>query len=65
MIHVFLLIVLVNGEVESSDMYFASIDTCNYFANAVTRRKVAERPFVQGYCVPRLVKKDSIVPQIY
>jgi hypothetical protein len=65
MMHLFLLFVLVNSEVESSDMYFRSIDTCNYFASAMTRRRVAERPFVVAYCVPRLVDGSKIIPQIY
>lgn len=65
MMHLFLLFVLVNGELQSSDMYFRSIDTCNYFANAMSRRKVAERPFVVAYCVPRLKDPSTVVPQVY
>jgi len=65
MMHLFLLFVLVNGEVQSADMYFRSIDTCNYFANAMTRRNVAQRPYVQAYCVPRLVDSSKIIPQVY
>jgi hypothetical protein len=66
MIHAFLLVVLLNGEIDSQSMYFASIDRCNYFASALTRRiRTAEPPTVIAYCVPRLVNKDSIQPELY
>lgn len=66
MIHAFLLIVLVNGTVDNQSMYFASIDRCNYFANALTRRPAhSEPPTVRAYCVPRLVDKDAVVPELY
>ena len=35
MTHLFLLMVLVNGQVESSDMYFYNVHRCNFFANAI------------------------------
>lgn len=66
MIHAFLLIVLVNGTIDTQSMYFASIDRCNVFAAAITRRiRIADPPTVVAYCVPRLVEKARIVPELY
>jgi len=39
MAHLFLLYVLVNGQIQSSDMYFYDINRCNYFATAIVRGK--------------------------
>ena len=38
MIHAFLLVVVLGGEVQSQDMYFRSVVDCNYFASQVTKR---------------------------
>ena len=38
MIHAFLLVVILGGEVQSRDMYFRSVVECNYFAAQVTKR---------------------------
>jgi hypothetical protein len=59
MTHLFLLYVLVNGQIQSSDMYFYDINRCNYFANAIVRGKV-ERTLnyeprgvaLAAYCLP-------------
>ena len=60
MTHLFLLMVLVNGQIQSSDMYFYDIHRCNYFADAIVRGKV-ERTLnyeprgvaLAAYCLPR------------
>ncbi len=52
----------------SSDMYFASIDRCNYFAGQLAKRYgnyqhsdyLAPADRVTTYCIPKLIKKGSI-----
>ena len=71
MIHVFLLIVLVNGETESEDMYFVDINRCNYFAQSIVqgnRRNSGYHPSsikLEAYCVPRLVDSNDDNIKIY
>ena len=67
MTHLFLLMVLVNGQVESSDMYFFDIHRCNYFANAIVTGKVERtinaaprRITLAAYCLPRVADKDKV-----
>ena len=38
MIHAFLLVVVLGGDVQSQDMYFRSVVDCNYFASPITKR---------------------------
>ena len=67
MTHLFLLYVLVNGQIESSDMYFYDIHRCNYFATAIVRGKV-ERTFnyeprgvaLAAYCLPKLADPETV-----
>jgi len=67
MTHLFLLMVLVNGQVESSDMYFYDINRCNYFANAIVKGKV-ERTIkaeprqitLAAYCLPRVANPEEV-----
>jgi len=69
MTHLFLLMVLVNGQVQSSDMYFYDIHRCNYFANAIVRGKV-ERTLryeprgvaLAAYCLPKFVDPEAVRP---
>jgi len=71
MIHAFLLVVVLGGEVVSSDMYFESIDRCNYFASEVTKRygnyqhlySVPEEHKATAYCRP--VKVDPKKIEVY
>jgi len=71
MIHVFLLMVLVNGEIESEDMYFTDINRCNYFAQQIVsgkRRNTGYNPpgvKLEAYCVPRLVDSEDDNIKIY
>lgn len=72
MIHVFLLLVyLGTGEsrkLTSGDMYFRSIDDCNYFASQVSKRYgnyqyysgIDPKDRVTAYCVPKYIKEDSV-----
>jgi len=67
--HLFLLMVLVNGEVQSSDMYFYDINRCNYFANAIVTGKI-ERTLryeprgiaLAAYCLPRRADPEVVRP---
>jgi len=67
MTHLFLLMVLVNGQVESSDMFFYNIHRCNFFANAIVMGKVERtinaaprRITLAAYCLPRVADKDTV-----
>ena len=67
MTHLFLLMVLVNGQVESSDMYFYNIHRCNYFANAIVTGKVERtinaalrRITLAAYCLPRVADPERV-----
>jgi hypothetical protein len=65
--HLFLLYVLVNGQIQSSDMYFYDVHRCNYFANAIVRGKV-ERTLnyeprgvaLAAYCLPRVADPQIV-----
>lgn len=65
MIHVFLLTILVSGNIVSNDMYFLDINRCNFFAERVAaskRRNTGYKPptvFIEAYCVPRLVPERN------
>jgi hypothetical protein len=62
--------VLVNGQVQSSDMYFYDIHRCNYFATAIVKGKV-ERTLnyeprgiaIAAYCLPRVT--DPVTVRAY
>lgn len=66
MVHAFLLIVVIGGDVQSNDMYFRSITECNFFAAEVTKRygnythysSVPEEHKVTAYCKPVKVSED-------
>jgi hypothetical protein len=59
--------VLVNGQVQSQDMYFYDVHRCNYFANAIVKGK-AERTLnyeprkiaLAAYCLPRVADPDKV-----
>jgi hypothetical protein len=69
MTHLFLLMVLVNGQVQSADMYFYDVHRCNFFANAIVRGKV-ERTLnyeprgiaLAAYCLPRRADPEKVRP---
>jgi len=66
MVHAFLLVVLIGGDVQSNDMYFRSVTECNFFAAQVTKRygnytyysSVPKEHKVTAYCKPVKVNKD-------
>jgi hypothetical protein len=71
MIHVFLLIVLINGEIDSEDMYFVDINRCNYFVQQIVSGKKRNTGYnppgvkLEAYCVPRLVDSTDENNKIY
>ena len=71
MIHVFLLMVLVNGEIESGDMYFVDINRCKYFANSIVSSKKRNSGYqppsvkLEAYCVPKLIDPNNENIKLY
>ena len=67
MLIAFLLIVVVDGEiVTTEEMLFQDIYRCNRFANAVERGESASdrQPYkwqenISAYCLPKMVDKDT------
>ncbi len=53
---VFLLMVIVDGEEQGTqNMYFASVNTCNYYADRIERKQIK----VTAYCVPKMVNQNQ------
>ena len=71
MIHAFMLMIVVNGEIISNrePMYFFDINRCNYFAAQIVSGKREARGVqhnttkVAAYCVPKLV--DPVKIKVY
>jgi len=71
MIHAFLLIVTLGNATVSQDMYFRSIDRCNYFASRVVVRYgnfhykylVPEEHRALAYCKPVYI--DATKTRVY
>jgi|TARA_R110002073_G_scaffold181616_1_gene339970 hypothetical protein len=67
MLIAFLLVVVVDGEVVTTEeMLFQDIYRCNRFANAVERGESASdrQPYkwqenISAYCLPKMVDKDT------
>jgi hypothetical protein len=67
MLIAFLLIVVVDGEiVTTEEMLFQDIYRCNRFANAVERGESASdrQPYkwqenISAYCIPKMVDEDA------
>ena len=67
MLMAFLLVVVVDGEIVTTDeMLFKDIYRCNRFANAVERGESASdrQPYkwqenISAYCLPKMVDKDT------
>ena len=57
----FVLMVIVNGDaVDTNMMYFRDIHRCNYFADAVEKRRLNKSQYkVTAWCEPRMVAKDT------
>ena len=74
--HVFLLLVYIGAGddryLASGDMFFASIDRCNWYASQVSRRfgtpndlqYNSSKDAVIAYCVPKYINAD-LLPEIY
>lgn len=74
--HVFLLLVYIGAGddryLASNDMFFASIERCNYFASEVSRRFGSPNDMrynhpkdaVIAYCVPKFVNIETLL-EIY
>lgn len=72
MTHVFMLVLIIGGnQVGGQKMYFASINTCNWYASKLTRRyanyrgTVPEEHQVLAYCKPTFVDRDSVLVYDY
>ena len=69
MIMAFLLVVIVDGAVVSTeDMLFEDIYRCNKFANAIERGESGpeKRPYIwqeniSAYCIPEMVGKETFL----
>lgn len=71
MIHVFLLLVYLgtgdSRQLVSGDMYFKSVDDCNYFASRLAKKYgnyshlsyVDPRDRTTAYCIPKLVNAQN------
>ncbi len=68
MIHAFILIILVNGEIVSDrePMLFFDINRCNVFASAIVSGKREARGInhdsvkLAAYCLPKLVDPEKV-----
>ena len=65
--NIFVLIIIINGQVVSDDMFFKDIHRCNFFVNAIVsgmKKSSSHEPrstTVEGYCLPRLI--DDVTKQ--
>lgn len=76
LIHVFLLMLYLgtgdDRKLISQDMYFYSIDDCNYFAKRLIERHgnygviewMDPRDRATAYCTPKVIRKDAVGKQI-
>ena len=68
MTHVFVLILIVGGNMVSKDMYFYDIQRCNWFASQLTKRYgnysyrslVPEKHRATAYCKPVYVNTEKM-----
>ena len=60
--HIFVLIILINGQPVSDDMFFRDIHRCNFFVDAIvsgmkkSNTHDPNRTVIEGYCVPQLIE---------
>jgi len=67
MLMAFLLVVIVDGNVEPTDgMYFRNINRCNYFSDRIERGYYTryrwyrnQQIAVTAYCTPRMVQQET------
>ena len=70
MIHAFMLVVLIGGDLQPAPMYFRSIDVCQYYAKRIPRQYgnyshsslVPPEHRITAYCKPTKVQDG---PYIY
>lgn len=68
MTHVFLLVLLLNGNIISQDMHFWDVNRCNYFASQLVKRygsykyykDVPKNHRATAYCKPVLTDHTKI-----
>jgi hypothetical protein len=58
-IHVFLLLVFLNGERQGDDLYFKDVNDCGHYAREITISSMMARDSVTAICVPKLVKEEE------
>ena len=58
-IHVFLLLVLLNGERQGDDLFFRDVDSCAYYARVITTSSMTSRDQVTALCVPQEVENND------
>ena len=71
MIHAFILVVLIGGDLQPAPMYFRSIDVCQYYAKRIPRQygnysyssHVDPKDRVTAYCKP--IKLDDSKVTVY
>ena len=69
MIHAFMLVVLIGGDIQPSPMYFRSIDVCQYYAKRIVQQygnyghssQVPKEHRVTAYCKPMRVDPNTTV----
>ena len=67
MIHAFMLVVLIGGNLQPSPMYFRSIDVCQYYARRIPRQygnygskwMVPPEHRITAYCKPVKVNPET------
>ncbi len=62
MLHAFLLVVLMNDKPISKDMYFRSIDRCNYFASRIVRNY---GNYQHSYLMPKEHRRTAYCKPVY
>jgi len=65
--HVFLLVLLIGEQKQPNPMYFASINTCNWYASRIVKRYggVPAEHRATAYCKPVYVNKDTTLVYDY
>ena len=59
MIHVFLLIVLLNGEKQGDDIFFRDVNSCAYYAREIVSSSMFTKDNVTALCVPKVVNEKE------
>ena len=59
MIHVFLLIVLLNGEKQGDDIFFRDVNSCAYYAREIVSSSMFTKDNVTALCDPKVVNEKE------